>query len=239
MREGPQRPVCDTSGTMQMPLLALGATLSLLAAAPANAGAGDARQGTAHRHEGRAGASPAGPERGDDLIGRPAPAWSFERWIRTAPLSLEALRGQVVLVRWWTDGCHYCAATLPALEALRARLGGQGLVVIGAYHPKPPREVSDRRVLSVAKKLGFSGPIAVDRDWSTLERYWIAGHPESGWTSVSFLIDREGIIRWVHGGGEYHSSSDPRHRSCEIRYRELEQALAAALAAPSAAPAAP
>ena len=202
---------------MQMPLLALGAGLSLLAAAPPSS-----RQ--------RAGA---------EMIGRPAPAWSFERWIRTPPLSLESLRGRVVLVRWWTDGCHYCANTLPGLEALRERYAGQGLVVIGAYHPKPPRAVSDRRILGFADALGFRGPIAVDPEWSTLERYWLAGHPERGWTSVSFLIDRDGNVRWVHGGGEYHPSTDPRHRSCDLEYRGLEEVLAAALAQPAAARATP
>ena len=193
-----------------MPLLALGAALSLLSAAPA---------------------SPlvAGAE-----IGRPAPGWSFERWIRTPPLSLEALRGKVVLVRWWTDGCHYCAATLPGLETLRARYADQGLVVIGAYHPKPPRDVSDKKILAVADDLGFAGPIAVDRAWDTLERYWFAGHPERGWTSVSFLIDREGVVRWIHGGGEYHPSNDPGHARCDLEYRGLETALRAALAEPAA-----
>ena len=195
---------------MQMPLLALGAALNLLAAAPA---------------------SPSAP--GAELIGRPAPAWSFERWIRTAPLSLDALRGKVVLIRWWTDGCHYCAATLPGLEALRTRYGDRGLVVVGAYHPKPPRDVRDRKILAFADKLGFEGPIAVDREWSTLDRYWLAGHPERGWTSVSFLIDREGVIRWLHGGGEYHRSSDPRHATCDLEYRGLEKVLASTLAAPA------
>jgi thiol-disulfide isomerase/thioredoxin len=194
---------------MQVSLLALGAALSLLTAAPASA-----------------------PEPGAELIGRPTPAWSFERWIRTAPLSLETLRGRVVLVRWWTDGCHYCAATLPGLEALRTRYADRGLVVIGAYHPKPPRDVSDRKILGFADKLGFEGPIAVDRDWSTLERYWLAGHPERGFTSVSFLIDRAGNVRWLHAGGEYHPSSDPRHASCDLEYRGLEKTLAALLAEP-------
>ena len=207
--------MCDNP-PMQVPLLALGAALSLLAAAPTSA-----------------------REPGATLIGRPAPAWSFERWIRTAPLSLESLRGRVVLVRWWTDGCHYCAATLPAIEALRERHAGEGLVVIGAYHPKPPREVSDRKILAFAGKLGFAGPIAVDREWSTLERYWLAGHPERGWTSVSFLIDREGVIRWLHGGGGYHPSGDPRHAACDLEYRGLVNALAAALAEPATARATP
>jgi len=172
------------------------------------------------------------PDSGAELLGTPAPAWTFTRWIG-APHSLAELRGKVVLVRWWTEGCHFCANTLPELEALRHRLGPDGLVVIGVFHPKPPREVSDKHIVALAKRLGFEGPIAVDRDWATLNRYWLDGHPERGWTSVSFLIDRQGVIRWVHGGGEYHRSSDPAHARCDLQYRELEQTLATVLAEPA------
>lgn len=171
------------------------------------------------------------PDSGAELVGQQAPTWSFTRWIGPQH-SLAELRGKVVLIRWWTEGCHFCATTLPELERLRRAHADQGLVVIGAFHPKPPREVSDRHILSVAKRLGFGGPIAVDRSWTTLDRYWLAGHPERSWTSISFLIDRDGTIRWVHGGGEYHPSSDPAHARCAIQYREMERALAAALAEP-------
>jgi len=171
------------------------------------------------------------PDSGIPLVGEPAPTWSFTRWIGPQH-SLAELRGKVVLIRWWTEGCHFCATTLPELERLRRAHADQGLVVIGVFHPKPPHEVSDRHIVAVAKRLGFGGPIAVDRDWITLDRYWLAGHPERSWTSVSFLIDREGTIRWVHGGGEYHPSSDPAHARCARQYRELERALAATLAEP-------
>jgi thiol-disulfide isomerase/thioredoxin len=143
------------------------------------------------------------------------------------------LRGQVVLLRWWTEQCRFCRATLPALERL-AREHPE-LVVIGVFHPKPPRPVSDRHVLRVARDLGFTGPIALDQDWQVLDRYWLGGHPERSWTSVSFLLDREGAIRWVHGGGEYHPSDDARHRRCDLEYRELERVLAELLAAPRSA----
>lgn len=170
------------------------------------------------------------PDSGAEMIGRRAPALTFDRWLRTKPLTLEGLRGKVVLLRWWTEGCHFCETTLPAIEALRRTEAGQGLVVIGVYHPKPPRRVSDRHVLEVAKRLGFGGPIAVDQKWSTLERWWLDGHPDRNWTSVSFLIGRDGTVRWVHGGGEYHPSTDPMHARCDLQYRELEHALAGALA---------
>jgi thiol-disulfide isomerase/thioredoxin len=220
-------------GTMQMLLVALCAAFCLIAAPAATA---DSEAGHEHMHGGGLPpTAPDDPDSGADLIGRPAPAWRFDRWIRTEPLSLAGLRGKVVLVRWWTEGCHYCAATLPGLESLRKQHACDGLVVLAAFHPKPPHEVSDRHILTLANELGFGGPIAVDRHWSTLERYWLDGHPDRNWTSVSFLIDRDGIIRWVHSGGEYHRSDDPRHYRCDIQYHDLEAALSAALAAPATA----
>ena len=225
-----------------MALVALGAALNILATAPLSVSPPREtahETGEAHHAAGRPDAGSTDATPGAEMIGRPAPAWSFERWARGEPLSLEALRGKVVLVRWWTDGCHYCEATLPGLETLRRRHADRGLIVIGAYHPKPPRAVSDRRIVSVANRLGFAGPIAVDREWSTLERYWLGGHPERGWTSVSFLIDRAGNVRWLHRGGEYHRSDDPRHASCDLEYRELEQVLGAVLAEPAPGTATP
>ena len=169
-----------------------------------------------------------------DVLDKPARAWSFDRWVRTKPLTQRQLRGKVVLVRWWTHGCHYCKSTLPEIEALRTRYADQGLVVIGAFHPKPQRPVLDAWVESVADSLGFKGPIAIDERWSTLERWWLGGHPDRNWTSVSFLIDRRGIVRWAHTGGEYHESDDPRHRTCALEAHELEKQIRAALAEPVA-----
>jgi hypothetical protein len=117
---------------------------------------------------------------------------------------------------------------LPVLERLRRR-EGDDLVVIGVFHPKPPRRVTDRHVLRMADRLGWKGPVAVDPRWSTLDRYWLSGHPERNWTSVSFLIGRDGTVRWAHGGGEYHPTEDPRHARCDVAYRGLERALAEAL----------
>jgi thiol-disulfide isomerase/thioredoxin len=182
-------------------------------------------------HEGHALSADHDPDSGADLIGTKAPTWMFTRWVRGPERSLDDLRGKVVLVRWWTEGCHYCESTLPVLESLEKAHAQDGLVVIGVFHPKPPHDVSNSHIVQVAKKLGYSGAIAFDRDWKTLDRYWLDADPDRNWTSVSFLIDRDGIIRWVHGGGEYHPSADPKHRRCDVQYAELEKALAATLAA--------
>jgi thiol-disulfide isomerase/thioredoxin len=170
----------------------------------------------------------AEPGSGASLIGTLAPEWHFERWLRSRPLSQSDLRGKVVLVRWWTDGCLYCETTLPAIEALKRRYG-EDLVTIGVFHPKPPGEVTDARVLAAAKRRGYGGPIAIDPHWAMLERWWLDGDPARDWTSVSFLIDRDGVIRWVHGGGEYHASHDPRHARCDADLRDLERAITVAI----------
>jgi len=171
----------------------------------------------------------------NELLGHPARAWTFTRWLDGRPLTLEGLRGKVVLVRWFTNGCRFCGNSLPGLEALRKRYAPQGLVVVGVYHPKPPRAVSDGDVRRMSRKLGFHGPVAVDEDWRTLNRWWLANHPERNWTSVSFLVDREGVVRWAHGGGEYHASADPRHAACDARHAELERTIQRLLGEPAAA----
>lgn len=176
------------------------------------------------------------PDSGAELLGQPAPRWTFTRWVRGGPLKLADLEGKVVLLRWWTDGCRFCRNTLPVIDKKQS----EDVVVIGVYHPKPSsRKVRQADVLAVARELGFTGPIALDEKWTTLERYWLAATPERNWTSVSFLIDRQGVIRWVHGGGEYHPSDDPRHRSCDLEFQGFEKALAAAVAAPASHAAAP
>jgi thiol-disulfide isomerase/thioredoxin len=165
---------------------------------------------------------------GAEMIGRPAPPWSFDRWVRGPALSLDRLRGKVVLLRWWTEGCSLCATTLPALEKLRME-HRDDLVVIGVFHPKPPHHVSDKEILKTADKLGFKGPIAVDERWSTLDRWWLDGHPDREFTSVSFLVDRAGVIRWLHPGGEYYPTDDPAHIACDRDWSGLERALDAVL----------
>ncbi len=165
------------------------------------------------------------PDSGAEMVGQSAPKWTFTRWIGPA-LSQEKLRGKVVLLRWWNVGCHYCEATLPEIESLRERYGKDGFVAIAVFHPKPPGPVKDADVRRWAEARGFHGTLAVDQEWTTLSRYWLAGHDERNWTSVSFLIDRDGKIAWVHGGGEYHHSTDPRHASCDRRATELEAKIA-------------
>ena len=135
-------------------------------------------------------------------VGSPAPEWQVQDWINSPPLSLESLRGHVVLIRWWTGpGCPFCTVSAPRLNDLYRKYKEKGVVVIGFYHHKSAQPLSVRRVRKLGKKMGMEFPLAIDRDWQTFMKYRIDSEDGEQWTSVSFLIDQNGIINFIHPGG--------------------------------------
>ena len=150
----------------------------------------------------------ADPPTTDDLSGQPAPGWKLEHWFNSEPLALQDLRGKVALVRWLMGpSCPFCSATAPALNRFDEEYRGRGLVVIGVYHHKDPEPLDVETVRGYVEHYQFRFPVAVDPDWQTLKRWWLDGH-ERSWTSVSFLIDRLGVIRHVHLGGKLAPDTD-------------------------------
>jgi peroxiredoxin len=163
--------------------------------------------------------------RGEDRVGLTAPRIGLEHWLHSSPLEMDALRGKVVLVRWWTEGCPFCAATAPALGALRQKYRQRGLQVIGIFHPKPPGDWNVERMRAASERLGFAFPVALDAEWTALRRWW--PDPEvRGWTSVSFVIDKKGVIRYVHPGGEFHESGEESHERCNRDYKDVDRMIA-------------
>lgn len=147
---------------------------------------------------------PAGPEAA--LIGTTPPEWRAERWMNTKPLRLASLRGSVVLVRWWTSGCPFCSATAPALRTFDKTYGPRGLKVIGMYHHKEDTPFDPKVYEDTARTYEFTFPVAFDPEWQDLHA-WMRdanGKPvDTGWTSVTFLLDKHGVVRHVHPGGQY------------------------------------
>lgn len=146
---------------------------------------------------------PSGALAADKLIGTRPPEWEVTNWFNGAPVKLGELRRKVVLVRWWTaPDCPYCRATAPALNEFYRKYHEQGLEVIGFYHHKSDEPLKVETVRKYADEFGFQFPVAIDTDWKTLHHWWLDGERRD-FTSVSFLIDRQGVIRHIHPGGEY------------------------------------
>jgi peroxiredoxin len=156
----------------------------------------------------------------EKLIGTKPTEWKLTNWINSKPLTLKGQHGKVVLVRWWTgDGCPFCAATAPALKQFHAKYSDKGLVVIGIYHHKAKGRLKTDKVKETVKDFGFQFPVAIDPDWQTLKRWWLKD-AERKWTSVSFLIDRKGVIRHIHPGGSYRKG-DKAYRTMQNKIEEL------------------
>lgn len=162
----------------------------------------------------------AGGIRGESLLGSPAPEWRLTHWLNSPPLKLAELRGKVVLVRWWTaPGCPYCSATAPALQEFQRKYSDDGLEIIAIYHHKAKTPLDPKNVARFARKYGFDFPVAIDPDWQTLRHWWL-DREDQGWTSVSFLLDREGVVRLIHPGGQY-VKGDGDYERIEAKIREL------------------
>lgn len=140
------------------------------------------------------------------LVSTTPPEWQVELWLNSPPLRLADLRGKVVMVRWWTAGCGYCSTSAPALRGFHETYGPRGLVVIGFYHHKEEGAFDPRVYEETAKKYRFTFPLAVDPEWRTLES-WMRDakghHVDTSFTSVTFVLDKKGVVRHVHPGGQY------------------------------------
>jgi len=93
-------------------------------------------------------------------------------------------------------------------------------------------------VLAAANAIGYRGAIAIDADWAQLKRLWLSTGRRDA-TSVSFLVDRERVIRFVHPGVEYFPSEDPQEKQQDEDFRLLEKAIRALLRQPPPAATAP
>ena len=187
-------------------MLARGWVLALAACASASPPAAPAKPAVAASPSVTASATPASAKRKTDdtlvgVIDQPAPPWQVSQWFNSPPLSLDQLRGKVVFVRWFMGpSCPFCSGTAPTLRALHERYGAKGLAVIGMYHHKEQTPLDARQVEGWVKHYGYEFPVAIDKDWTTLRKWWLDRHDRS-FTSVSFLIDKAGVVRRVHLGG--------------------------------------
>ena len=137
------------------------------------------------------------------ILNTHAPEWTVSDWLNSKPLTINELQGNVVLIRWWTGPtCPYCINSAVALNEFYETYKNEGLQVLGFYHHKSQSLFDKDTIKEYTEKLDFKFPIAIDYEWETLTAWWLKTNPGK-WTSVSFLLDRKGIVRYIHSGGQY------------------------------------
>src|ERR1700674_1340518 len=147
------------------------------------------------------GSSPASLE-ADTLIpaakAPAAPEFANGNWINSDPLTLNKLRGRVVLVEFWTFGCYNCRNTLPSVREWDARYRERGLTVVGVHTPETQSEYVIENVRREVPGLGIKYPVVTDNDYTTWKAYNVEPWP------TFLVVDKQGRIRWLHvGEGKY------------------------------------
>lgn len=120
------------------------------------------------------------------------------QWFNTEPLTLNSLRGKVVLVDFWTYTCINCIRTLPYLKSWHEKYVDDGLIIIGVHSPEFEFEKSPDNVQKAITDFGLPYPVMQDNNFDTWKaysnRYWPA----------KYLINKDGHIVYTHfGEGEY------------------------------------
>ncbi len=119
-------------------------------------------------------------------------------WVNSEALTLESLRGRVVLVDFWTFGCYNCRNTLPTLKRFDNQYREQGLTIIGVQTPEFDSEKRIENVRREVRALGIKYPVVTDNDGATWRAY-----DTQAWPTV-VILDKQGRIRYTHiGEGAY------------------------------------
>jgi thiol-disulfide isomerase/thioredoxin len=147
----------------------------------------------------------------------PAPSWNNRNWFNTDhPLTLEELRGRVVLLNFWVFTCYNCTNTVPSLVDFDRKYRDRSLTLIGIHTPEFPPYAGEHdkgNVERALRKYGIQYPNAQDNDSRTWNLYGIRFWP-------SFvLIDKKGVVRY-EGAGEFHLN-DETYGLWDERIRKL------------------
>ncbi|MDR3550848.1 MAG: cytochrome c biogenesis protein DipZ [Candidatus Babeliales bacterium] len=122
----------------------------------------------------------------------------IEQWINSNPLTIEQLKGHVVLVDFWTYSCINCVRTLPYIKKWYDFYKDKGLIIVGVHTPEFAFEKNVTNVQAAINRFGITYPVALDNNYKTWQNY------NNHYWPAHYLIDQQGIVREAHfGEGAY------------------------------------
>jgi peroxiredoxin len=122
------------------------------------------------------------------LPGQPAPDFALKS-STGKNLRLSEYRGDVVMINFWATWCGPCRQEMPLLDQLYARYHRVGFHLLAVNI-----DDDSRRAMDMVQELGVSFPVLFDERKDVSKLYDVDAMP------VTILIDREGVVRFVHQG---------------------------------------
>lgn len=133
--------------------------------------------------------------------GEMAPSLELPR-LEGGTLSLEELRGKVVLLNIWATWCPPCVKEMPSMQRVYDKHRDEGFAIVAVAvddHPgvRQPDGRIEGLVSEFVDRLGLTFPVVVDSTGDTERRF------DTDYLPTTFLIDREGRIRVKEVGGRF------------------------------------
>lgn len=122
------------------------------------------------------------------LTAKPAPDFTLHS-ASGGNQRLKEQRGQVVMLNFWATWCGPCRQEMPQLNRLYEKYHGAGFNLFGV-------NIDDDAgsAIGLSSRLGLRFPVLLDTDKRVSRMYDLSTMPSS------VLIDRNGVVRYVHLG---------------------------------------
>jgi hypothetical protein len=119
-------------------------------------------------------------------------------WINSDPIPISALQGYIALVEFWDYTSQGWIRGLPYVLEWNRRYRESGLVVIGVHTPRFEFGRDAGAVRKAVETFGITYPVVMDNDFLVWGAYRSTVWP------TKYLIDKNGYLRYLHGGeGSY------------------------------------
>ena len=130
--------------------------------------------------------------------GNPVPPKLILNDINNKKISLNALKGKVVLVNFWASWCPPCVHEMPSMQRLQNRFFSKGFTILGVNMAEDVKTV--RQFLKTKVDVQF--PILFDMNGGALKDWGVFAFP------TSYVIDKKGKIRYaIYGGVDWEKPS--------------------------------
>jgi peroxiredoxin len=141
---------------------------------------------------------------------------TIEAWLNSDGVTMESLRGKVVVVHFFAFGCINCIHNFPWYRDWNEKYPGRGVAIIGIHTPETQAEQDNEKLRAALDKHGLKFPVAVDKQ----KKMWQAWY-NGIWPSV-YIVDKHGRLRyWWYGELDWEGAGNQK-----VAEQQIEQLLA-------------
>lgn len=127
-----------------------------------------------------------------ELMKGEAPNFTLKS-LRGDNIKLSEHRGEVIMLSFWATWCEKCKAHFPVLNNIYLKYRDQGFTLL-SINTEDADDLKKVRKWLKGRRVAY--PILLDNTHTVADKYEVADMPST------YLLDRDGHLRFVHNGFE-------------------------------------